>query len=140
MDSCTPGLQALQTSWTTSRPASYSVPANPVGGFIRCGSRQDSRVAEAGAKQGPHDEEEQDATNHGDSGGHRGDGESRTLKAMRYCPLCQDQRQEPSRRLQIQTQNWAQRPFWILQAAETHNPKKLEGRPQMRTAISKRTT
>lgn len=40
-----------------------------VGGFIRCGSRQDSRVAEAGAKQGPHDEEEQDATNHGDSGG-----------------------------------------------------------------------
>lgn len=36
-----------------------------VGGFIRRGSRKDAGVTEAGAKQGPHHEEEQDATDHG---------------------------------------------------------------------------
>lgn len=40
-----------------------------VGGFIRRGSRQDSRVTEAGAEQGPHHKEEQNATDHGDGRG-----------------------------------------------------------------------
>lgn len=40
-----------------------------VGGFIGRGSRKDSRVTEAGAQQGPHHKEEEDATNHGDGGG-----------------------------------------------------------------------
>lgn len=40
-----------------------------VSGFIGRGSRKDSWVTEAGAKQGPHHKEEEDATNHGDGGG-----------------------------------------------------------------------
>lgn len=39
-----------------------------VSGFIRCGSWEDSWVTEAGAKQGPHHKEEQDATDHRDGG------------------------------------------------------------------------
>lgn len=40
-----------------------------VSGLIRRGSWEDSRVTEAGAKQGPHHKEEEDATDHGDGGG-----------------------------------------------------------------------
>ena len=40
-----------------------------VSGFIGRGSRKDSWVTEAGAKQGPHHEEEENATNHRDGGG-----------------------------------------------------------------------
>lgn len=50
---------------------SFSVTYLPfqVSGFIRSGSREDSRVTEAGPKQSPHHKEEQDATDHGDGRG-----------------------------------------------------------------------
>lgn len=54
-----------------AKKQSFSVTYLPlqISSFIRRGSREDSRVTEAGPKQSPHHKEEQDATNHGDGRG-----------------------------------------------------------------------
>lgn len=63
-----PGLRqaaALSTAGRAARAAAVTYLPLQVGGLVGRGSREDAGVAEAGAEQGPHHEEEQDATGRG---------------------------------------------------------------------------